>query len=74
MLIELQKSRDGWRADCKDLPGTPPVGIAETKERAVAMLFATLILEAHASYPRDQWITHLLRSLLKDQSVTVKEI
>lgn len=71
MHIELEHSRDGWRADCKELPGTPPVGIAETKERAVAMLFATLILEAHASYPLDQWVDHLRRSLLTDRTVKV---
>jgi len=73
VTIELEYSRDYWRADCKDLPGTPPVGIAETKERAIAMLFAALILEAQASYPRDQWIDHLLRSLLQNRKVEVVE-
>ncbi|MDE2468672.1 MAG: hypothetical protein KGL35_08005 [Bradyrhizobium sp.] len=42
MHIELRKTGDTWRADCKDLPGSPPVGVGETEAVAVAHLFYRL--------------------------------
>jgi hypothetical protein len=41
--IEIEKSGDTYRADCKDLPGAPPVGEGKTKEEAVASLFYRLL-------------------------------
>lgn len=43
MKITLEKIKDGWRADCKDLPGSPPCGDATTKEMAIAHLFYRLL-------------------------------
>lgn len=39
MKIEIVQSCDGFRADCLDLPGTPPVGIGSTPIEAVESLF-----------------------------------
>lgn len=71
MRIELEKSEGKWRADCKDLPGTPPVGIGRTQEEAVAMLFAKLLIEPAKS--NGGWIGMLQRSLARDLRVIVEE-
>lgn len=50
MNIKLEQVKDGWwRADCTDLPGSPPCGDGQTKEMAVACLFYRLI-QTNTSY------------------------
>ena len=44
MNIEIAVYNDVYRADCLDLPGTPPVGTGETEAEAVASLFQNLLL------------------------------
>ena len=39
MIIEITKRDQLYCADIKDLPGSPYVGLAETKEMAVALVF-----------------------------------
>lgn len=44
MKIKLEKIGNGWwRADCLNLPGSPPCGDGQTKEMAIAALFYQLI-------------------------------
>lgn len=45
MKIKLEKLSKGWRADCLDLPGSPPCGDGKTKDMAIAALFYSLIKE-----------------------------
>lgn len=66
MNIKLEFSVDHWRADCLDLPGSPPVGLGETKEMAVACLFHRMMFESTRgtlSEPtnNDNWISKLKR-------------
>jgi hypothetical protein len=58
MRIEIEKSGDTYRADCKDLPGMPPVGEGGTKEEAVASLFYRLLF---CSADGTQW-TRFIKS------------
>ena len=45
MTINIKKSEDHYRADCLDLPGTPPVGLGISPEMAVACLFWRMYFE-----------------------------
>lgn len=74
MNIELMRQRDGrFRADCKDLPGSPPVGFGGTKEVAVANLFYVLLLECRLR-PHLPWISILQQQTLQGKPVTVQEV
>lgn len=53
MIIKIEKSEEGYRADLKDLPGTPSIGRGKTPEEAVAALFFVLISEGI------EWIRHV---------------
>lgn len=55
MNIVIEKSDDHYRADCKDLPGTPPVGLGSTPEMAVAHL-CWCMLYAHVGASSKRWI------------------
>lgn len=58
MKIQIEKSEGHYRADCLDLPGTPPVGLGETPEMAVACLFYRMMFESPGgpnSYQRYRW-------------------
>lgn len=51
MIIEIEKvNEDTYKADIKNLPGTPFVGIGKTPEDAVALVFIENIqnLRKHA--------------------------
>ena len=53
MKINIEKSDDHYRADCRDLPGSPPVGVGDTPELALACLFYRMLFEDTAgSNPR----------------------
>lgn len=45
MRIQIEKASDHYRADCLDLPGTPPVGIGRTPELALAELMHVLLFQ-----------------------------
>lgn len=43
MKIKLtQYSTNSWFADCLDVAGSPPVGVGDTKEEAIACLWRDL--------------------------------
>lgn len=53
MTIKLEKSGNTFRADCLDLPGSPPIGDGQTKEEAVACL----LLRMHLG--RERWFNYI---------------
>ena len=52
MKIKLEKDADGYRADCLDLPGSPPVGRGSTEVEAMANLTFILLFGNMASPTR----------------------
>lgn len=52
MKIKIEKCSDHYRADCSDLPGSPPVGLGETAELAMAHLM-WLLLFSSTNGPND---------------------
>lgn len=67
MRIEIEKSGDTYRADCKDLPGMPPVGEGKTKEEAVASLFYRILF---CSADETKWTRYIKSGTFE---VTVRE-
>ena len=67
MKIDITKSQDHWRADCKDLPGSPPVGLGSSPEMAVACLFWCMIFESSGGMEQKSW----LRFLKKEEPIIV---
>lgn len=61
MKIKIEKSQDHYRADCLDLPGSPPVGLGETKEMAIACLFWRLKFESTGGCDSHSWLDFLDR-------------
>lgn len=61
MKIEIKKSKDHYRADCKDLPGSPPVGLGSTPEIAVTCLFWRMVFEDTGGSHPQTWITFIKR-------------
>jgi len=62
MTFNLEQQINGsWRADLEDLPGTPPVGIGQTRELAIISLFSCLILE-DKNY---RWLEHIKHEQVK---------
>ncbi len=59
MLINITKNDDGFEADCLDLPGSPPVGRAKTKEGAVASLFIRIISEKTMGRDSKGWVEYI---------------
>lgn len=47
MEIVIEKYSDGYKADLKELPGSPPCGFGATKEMAVAHLFFMLMSQSN---------------------------
>lgn len=45
MKIKIEKQSDHYRADCLDLPGSPPVGVGRTPELAVSALFYLMLFD-----------------------------
>ena len=43
MLIEIEEIESGFKADLKDLPGSPPIGLGKTKEESVVNLFFSIL-------------------------------
>lgn len=56
MKINIEHSVDHYRADCKELPGSPPVGVGETPEMAVACLFWRLLFENTGGPNNRKWV------------------
>lgn len=61
MKIDIEKSADHFRADCKDLPGSPPVGLGDTPEMAVACLFWRLLFEKTGGPHSRCWVELIKR-------------
>ena len=69
MNIKIIKVDGGFQADCKDCPGSPPVGCGKTKEEAVAALFFVLMFNRPHPKPGpfphsldDSWLTYIKQS------------
>ena len=58
MNVKLEEMRNGWRADCLDLPGSPPCGDGTTKEMAIACLFFRLLNESK-SFSSVEWVRYI---------------
>lgn len=61
MRIDIEKSEDHYRADCKDLPGSPPVGLGSTPEMAVACLFWRMLFSDTGGQNSRPWASLLRR-------------
>lgn len=59
MKINIEKSEDHYRADCKDLPGCPPVGLGNTPEEAVVCLFWRMLFEDTGGSNGGSWLRFL---------------
>ena len=61
MKIKLEKlGEEGcWRADCLDLPGTPPCGDGDTKEMAIACLFFRILRESTSMLRPTEWTGYI---------------
>lgn len=59
MKISIIYSIDHYRADCLDLPGSPPVGLGETPEMAVACLFWRLMFQDTGGSNRKSWLSYI---------------
>lgn len=55
MKIKIKKCSDHYRADCLDLPGSPPVGLGETAELAMAHLMWLLLFSSTGGNYDDFW-------------------
>ena len=63
MEIKIEEGSDHFRADLRDLPGSPPVGLGATKEMAVAHLFYRLLHNSDGAGGRSyDWLRHLKKS------------
>lgn len=54
MRYKIEKQSDHYRADCLDMPGSPPVGIGATEAEAVIHLFECLL--SQKAGPSSEWI------------------
>lgn len=61
MRIEVSQSEDHWRADCLNLSGSPPVGLGDSPEMAVACLFWRMLFEPTGGPNSRPWTTFLKR-------------
>ena len=59
MNIKIEEQSDHFRADCLDLPGSPPVGIGRTKELALACLFHRMLFENSNGPSHATWTSFL---------------
>jgi hypothetical protein len=70
MNIEITKSADHYRADCKDLPGSPPVGTGDTPELAMACLMWHVLFGTTGTEFKENW----QRFLKKEDPITVNGV
>ena len=61
MNIKIEESSGGYRADCIDLPGSPPVGTGKTKEMAIACLFFLMLFSIPCSGESRKWTDYIVR-------------
>lgn len=67
MNIEYRKIEKGvnfeecWQADCKDCPGTPPVGYGKTREEALAALFYLMMFSNTGGSNPSNWLKYIER-------------
>lgn len=65
MNIEYRRINEGfnftecWQADCKDCPGTPPVGYGKTREEALAALFYLMMFDSTCGPNPSNWLKYI---------------
>ena len=59
MNIEITKVNDYFMADCRDCPGTPPIGFGDTKEEAVAALFYVMTFGSTGGPHPSNWLKYI---------------
>ena len=59
MKIKVFKDGNSYRADCEDLPGTPPNGFGNTEVEAVCHLFYRIVAETTGGPTNQNWTRHL---------------
>jgi hypothetical protein len=67
MQIQIEKTQSGYRADCLNLPGSPPVGIGLTEAMAVAQLAYVLLFSDTGGENPTRWAD----CIDKDEPVTI---
>lgn len=77
MKIEIDQDSDTkmFRADCRDLPGTPPVGRGITKEYALAVLFWRMAFTETGGRTSQKWLDFIdpTQEIIIDDRVTGKQ-
>lgn len=72
MKIKVEQQSDHYRAECLDLPGSPPCGTGNSPEMAVSCLFYLLLFEHLGGSDKERrWIDYLKRD---DQIVVNGEV
>ena len=62
MKIRIEKmGKDYYRADCLDLPGSPPCGTGTTEVMALAALMYLLIFESTEGEHPSSWHKYITR-------------
>lgn len=56
MQIKITKINKYYGADLQDLPGSPPIGVGETPEQAVANLFYSILCPNRGS---TNWVHYI---------------
>ena len=64
MKFKIEKCSDHYRADCLDLPGSPPVGLGSSPEMAMACLMWRMVFN-----PDTKWTTRIN----KDDDIVVND-
>ncbi len=59
MKYKIEKFKDHYRADCIDLPGSPPVGLGSTETEAAIHLFTRLIIESKSRATLTDWLQYI---------------
>lgn len=55
MKIKIEEGSDHYRADCVDLPGSPPIGLGKTPELAMAHLFWMMLFSRTGGNYNELW-------------------
>lgn len=61
-IIKIEKCKNFdpcFQADCKDCPGSPPVGYGTTKEESLAALFYNLMFDTTGGANSNYWMKYI---------------
>lgn len=72
MKIRIEEFPDHYRADCLDLPGSPPTGQGKTKELAVAHLMWLIVFTTTDGGRNYKWSEFL--ELTKEEPIEVNGV